>query len=128
MVFIWLSLLYKSKKNLYKAKYTSSFLFCLNPLPNKTLKEAAAKSFFSSEYVIVATSFNECFWSHVITRRRYFFPEACCYFKIFSTAILLFSLKQVFWQASILHYLHNNNTVLIPKFQNTAIVYYTYTW
>ena len=117
-----------------------------------------------------------------------FFLKACCYIEIFSTAILLFSLKQVFWEKSlqkqspevfckkvylkisqssqentcarvcyilqvfscefceifkntffcrtplvaasilILHYLHNNNTMLIPKFQNIAIVYYTYTW
>ena len=72
--------------------------------------------------------------------RTLFFLKACRYFKIFSTAIFLLSLKQVFWKKSlfyiistitlkkvlILYYLHNNNTVLIPKSQNVAIVYYTF--
>ena len=39
----------------------------------KPSKEAAAKNVFSSVYVIDATCLDECFLSHVISRRRYFF-------------------------------------------------------
>ena len=44
-------------------------------MTHKPSKEAAAKNFFSSLYVIDATCFeiDECFLFHVTTGRRYFF-------------------------------------------------------
>ena len=38
--------------------------------------------------------------------------------------------RRVLKEVRILHYLHNNNTVIIPKFQDVApvCVYYTFTW
>ena len=69
-----------------------------------------------------------------------FFLRVCCYCEIFSTAILSFSLKQVFFQPSLLAFFEtivlkevqilrilspqcsaNNGEVLIPKFQNKAM-------
>ena len=47
---------------------------------------------------------------------RFFLPS---YVVFFETSVL----KSVF-----LHYLHNNNTALIPKFQNIAMLHQTYTW
>ena len=58
------------------------------------------------------------------TRTRNFcFPR-----EILSAAILYLSLKQVFClkEVRILRYLYNNSTVLIPKFQNKAILYCTW--
>ena len=63
-------------------------------------KEAAAKKFFSSVYVIGATYFNEYFLSHVKSGRCYFFLKACHDLQIFSTAIVLFSFKQAFSKKS----------------------------
>ena len=59
----------------------------------------------------------------------FFLKASCCYFHIFSSTILLFSFKlwNVLKEVGILHYLYNNDTVLIPKFQNEAILYYVYT-
>ena len=77
--------------------------------------------------VIDASCFDECFLSCVITERLYSFLKPCRSFEIFSTAILLFFFgASVLKEVRILHYLHNNNTVLIPNFQNIATAYYTY--
>ena len=37
---------------------------------------------------------------------------------------IVFFETSVLKKVRILHYLHNNNTALIPKFQNIAVVYY----
>ena len=42
--------------------------------------------------------------------------------------IVVFFETRVLKEVRILRYLHNNSVVLILKFQNKAIVYYTYTW
>ena len=72
---------------------------------HKPSKIAATKNFFSSVYVIDfidKNCFDECFLFHLITG-RHFFIKVCFHFEIFSTAILLVSLKQVFWKMSVFH-------------------------
>ena len=105
---------------MYRPKYTSGFFYSVRiETTHKPSKEAAAKNFFPIVYVLDATCFDEYILSYVTDGRRYFFLKPCRYLEIFSTAILLFSLKQVFC------YLLNNNTVqtvLLPKFENIAIV------
>ena len=54
-------------------------------------KVAAAKNISFSVYI--ADTFDECFF---LQCDKLFFIKVCCYFEIFSTAILLLSLKQVF--------------------------------
>ena len=54
-------------------------------------KVAAAKNISFSVYV--ADTFDECFF---LQCDKLFFIKVCCYFEIFSTAILSLSLKQVF--------------------------------
>ena len=48
--------------------------------------------------------------------------KVCRYSEIFLSAMLLLSLKPVFWKKSVFYmrYLHNDNMILIPKFQNKA--------
>ena len=83
---------------------------------------AAAKKAFRSVYIIDRTCFNECFLFHVITRRHYFLSLSLQWFS--ATAMLLCSLKQVFWKKSAfyIHYRHNNITMpLIRKVQNKVL-------
>ena len=56
------------------------------------------------------------------------FQKACNYSEIFfNRHIVVFFETSVLKEVRILHYLNNNNTGLIPKFQNVTIVYHTYT-
>ena len=48
--------------------------------------------------------------------------------QIFPTShIVGFFERSVLKEVRFLYYLHNNNTVLVPKLKNLAIVYYTFT-
>ena len=82
-------------------------------MTHKPSKVAAAKNVFSSVHVIDATCFNECFWFHVITWRRYF----CCLLLLwdfFNYHIVIYFETSALKEVRILCYLHNNSTVLIP--------------
>ena len=50
------------------------------------------------------------------------------FWDFFNRHIAVFFETSVLKEVRILHYFHNNNTVLIPKFENIGIVCYTYTW
>ena len=112
--------------------YTSRFFYSVqietNPKPSK---EAAAKNFFFGLYVIDATCFDECFLSHVISGRRYFFYKLVLTLRFFNRHIFIFFETSVLEKVHILYFLRNNNTILIqliPKFRNVTTVYYTYIW
>ena len=74
---------------------------------HKPSKEVAAKNFFSSVYVIGATCFDEFFFIPCDYWKAFIFLKACrfskSFFEIFSTAILLFSMKEVFWKKSVFY-------------------------
>ena len=71
---IYLSLLYS--RNAKKASNYQSLLQTfdkpLKETADKPLKIVAAKSFFSSPYVVSTTCFDECFSFYVVTGRHYF--------------------------------------------------------
>ena len=50
---------------------------------HKPWKEATAKKFFSSIYVLDATCFDKCFLSHVTSERRYFFWKLVVTLRVF---------------------------------------------
>ena len=87
-------------RNVKKTRTNQSILhfFCSlgKERTHKPSKVAAAKTFFSSVYVIDTTCFDECFFFHVITRRHYFLYKFSVTLRAFPTAMLLRSLKQVF--------------------------------
>ena len=58
----------------------------------------------------------------MITLRNYFLYKFFVTLRFGATALLLRSKKQVLWEKSAfyIHYLQNNITMLIPKFQNKA--------
>ena len=66
-------------------------------------------------HFIDTTWFDECFLFYVITGRYYFLYKFIVTQRFGTTAMLLSSLKQVFWKKSALYisYLHNNITMLL---------------
>ena len=88
---------------------------------HKPLKVAAAKKSFQSMYNIETTCFDECFLLHVTTGRHYFLYKFIVTQRFGETAMLFYSLKQVFWKKSAFYirYLYNNiKMLLMPKVYN----------
>ena len=82
-------------------------------------------------YVIDATWLYKYFSFHVVCGNwnTLFLINVCRYFEILPTAILLLSWKQVFSKNSVFYVFYlpqcsaaNNVEVIIPKFQNKAMV------
>ena len=69
LVFLHLEMQKRLKQT--KAYHAFSYLFW-KELTHKPLAVAAAKSLFSSVYIIGTTYFDECFSFYVITKRHYF--------------------------------------------------------
>ena len=67
-----------------------------------------------------------CYWYNLLQWiydcwKTLFFKKVYRYPEIFLTAMLLLSLKPVFWKKSIfLRYLHTKGMMLIPRFKNKA--------
>ena len=88
---------------------------------HKPLRVAAAKKSFPSVYIIDTTCFHECFLSNVINARHLLYKFIIITQKFREIAMLMCSLKKVFWRKSAFHirYLYNNITMLlIPKVHN----------
>ena len=119
MVFSFLEMQIRlTETNLYY-KYLCSVW---KEMTSKPLKIAASKIIFFSVYLTGKTCFDECFLFHMITG-GHFFIKVCRYSERFFNAMLLCSLKQVFWKQSIFYaqYPTNNIIKLRPKDKNKAI-------
>ena len=86
-----------------KAYHSFSYLVWKETI-YKPLKVAAAKSLFSSVYVIGTTCFDECFYS-LWYLEDIIFRESLSFFSYFWSAMLLLSLKLVFWKKSVFYVL-----------------------
>ena len=95
------------QKTLEQTKMYHTFsYFVWKETNHKPLKVAAAKKFFSSAYVIGTTCFDERFHEKLT---------------LLWSVMMLLSLKPVFERSPhFMRYFHNNNMMLIPKFQNKA--------
>ena len=69
--FVFLSLEMQNRLEQTKVCYALSY-FVWKETIHKPLQVAAAKTLFSSAFVIVTTSFDECFLFYVITGKHYF--------------------------------------------------------
>ena len=133
-IYIWKSKFSSSKQYLFgllfsrNAKETHTdqsilqiFLLSLKKNISQTFKTAAPKKSFPNAYIIDTTFFDECFLFHVIIGRHYFLYIFIVTQRFDTTAMLLRSLKQLFWKKSAIYirYLNNNITMLlIPTVQN----------
>ena len=93
----------KVKEDSYRPKYTSSFLICPNRNDSQTFKSSSYKKNFLQYYFIDANCFYKWVFAPCDNWKMLFFLIFCPYCEIFSTAILLLSLKQVFWKKSIFY-------------------------
>ena len=92
------------QKRLKQTKVYHAFsYFIWKETTHKPLKVAAAKTLFSSVYVIGTTCFDECFLFYVITGRHYFSWKINVNLRFFLSAMLLLSLKLLFWKKSVFY-------------------------
>ena len=104
------------QRRLMQSKVSYRF-FLLCPKRNAQIfKSRSCKKSLSSVYVLGRTCFNECLLFHVTTGRHY----RCSLVILFNRRALAFFETSVLKEVCTLRYLHNNSTVLIPKFQNKA--------
>ena len=78
--------------------------FVWNKTTHKPLKVAAAKSLFSSVYIIGTTCFDEYFSFYVVSK-MITFSESSSLLWYFLGAMLLLSLKSVLWKKSVFYVL-----------------------
>ena len=93
---------------------TSLFYSVLKRNISQTFKSRSCKKSFPSVYIIDKTCFVECFLFHVITE-RHFLHKFSVTQRFGVIAMLLRSLKQVFWKrpAFYVRYLQNNTSMLL---------------
>ena len=77
-----------------------------------------------SKCIIGTTCFGEYFLFHVTNSRHYFSWKTTITVRFYSTVFLLLSFKELLCKNSVF-YLHDNSTMLMPKFQNKVVSYYT---
>ena len=118
--FVFLPL--EMQKRLKQTKVCHAFsYFVWKETTHKPLKVAAAKSLFSSVYVIGTTCLDDCFSFYVIAKRHYFSWKFIVPLRLFWAPFCYFLWDQYFERALyFMRYLHNKNMMLMPKFQNKA--------
>ena len=91
-----------------------TLLLCLKRNVSLTLKSSICKKVFPKS-VYLGYNLLSCSLFRVITGRHSFLYKLIVTQKFGVTAMLLRSLKQVFWKKSVfyIHYFHNNITVLL---------------
>ena len=97
---------------MYRSKYTSSFLICPNLNDSQTFKSSSCKNGFLQCVYYRCNLLRWMFFVPCDSLKTLFFLKVWSYCEIFSTAILSFSLKQVFWKKSVF-YAISTITVLI---------------
>ena len=128
-MFIWSSLPCKSKRRLVQTKLHFKFF---NLSKSKRLTNLQKQQLQKVFLQCVCHRCNLLRWIFFVpcdNWKKLFFLKVCRYCEIFLTAILSFSLKQVFLkEIRILRYLHNNSVVLIlmPSFEKIYPILYLY--
>ena len=116
----------KCKEDSYRPKYTTRFLLCLKRNDSQIFKNSSCKKPFLQS---VCYWFNLLWWMFFILCDNWntlFFIKTSPFSEVFWTATSLLSLNKCFKRKPYsIPYLHNNRTMLIPKFYNKAVVYYT---
>ena len=99
------------------------FSFTWKEMSQKPLRAAAAKTFLPSACIIDTTCFDECFLFHVITGWHFFLYKYIVTQRFGATAMLLCSLKQVFWKkfSFYVRYPHNNIIMLLVAFRSSPM-------
>ena len=110
------------QKRLQQTKVCYSFsYFVWKETTHKPLKVEAAKTLFSSVCVIGTTCFDECFFILCDNWKTSVFVKFYRCSETFEAPCCCFLWRWCFeWCPYFMRYLHNNNMMLIPKFQSKA--------
>ena len=102
----------KAKKTYPDQNILQVLLLCLNRNDSQTFKSSSCKKNLYPVYIIDSTGFNEFFSWICINWKTLFLAKVCCYLEFLSTAILLLSLKRVFWKKFVFYifYLHSGGS------------------
>ena len=123
-MFIWSSLLYKSKRRLVQSKVHFRFL---NLSESKRLTNLQKQQLQKKLFHCVCYRCNLLrllFFVPCDSWKTLFFLKVCGYCEIFSTAILPFSLKQVFWKKSVFYGLNSVVLVLMLSSEKSYPILY----
>ena len=94
---------FKAKGDSYRPKYTSSVIICSNLNGLQTFKISSWKNIFLQ---CSCYRCNLIRWMFFVPRdswKALFFLKVYRYCEIFTTAVLSFSFKQVFWKMSVIY-------------------------
>ena len=127
-VYIWSSLLWKTKEDSHRPKHTIVFLLCLKRNDSQASNSNNCKKLFlqcaSYWYNLLGVMF---FIPCGNSKTLVFLEKFIVILRFFPTAMFLHSLKQVIWKKSVfISHLQNNNAMLIPKFQNEPLAYFSF--
>ena len=112
------------QRRLYRSKYACFYSEKKNQ--KKPDKVAAVKNISSTVYVICTTCFDECSLLHVITGRYYFSKKSIVSLRLFWLSCYRFLWRKHFERSLyFVCYVHNNSIMLMPKFENKTVIYYT---
>ena len=123
-MFIWSSLLYKSKRRLVQTKVHFKFF---NLSESKRLTNLQKQQLQKNFLQCVCYRCNLLRWMFFVpcdNWKTLFFLKVCRYSEIFSTAILPFSLKQVFWKKSVFYGLNSVVLVLMLSSEKSYPILY----
>lgn len=117
-MFIWPSVLWKSKKHSYRPNYTNIFLLYLKGSNSQIFTSGNCKNVSPSMYFIDTTCFYKCYLSHVKTRRHCFKKIFLLPWASFDPKFYCFVWSKWFERNQyFIFYIHNNSTMLIQKFK-----------
>ena len=113
------------KEDSYRPKYTSPFLICLNINDSQTFKSSSCKNVFLQCVYYRCSLLRWMFFVPCDSWKTLFFLKVCRYCEIFTTAILPFPFKQVFWKKSIFYAIGDSTLLILMLSSKKTVVYYT---
>ena len=102
--FVWSFLLWNTKEDCYISKYTVSFLLCLKRIKSQIFKCSNCKKRFIQCICYFTICFDKCFYPMWQLENKVLL-KVIVIPRIFLTAMLLLSLKQVIWKNFPFHFL-----------------------
>ena len=115
----------KSKETHPEQRSVQIYLLCLKVKVSQSFKSSSYKKLFLH---CVWHLYNLLRWMFLISLddwKAFLFVNVCCCLEVFlNQHVVAFFEKSILRDVRILHYLHNNSTILMPMFQNKATVVY----
>ena len=118
----------KVKEDSYKPKYTSSLISYPNLNDSQTFNSSSFKNVFLQCVCYRCNLLRLMFFVLCDSWKALFFLKVCRYCEIFTTAILPFSFKQVFWKKSVIYAIGDSALLLMLMLSSKKKLSYTITY